>query len=404
MTAREGRSGVEREARRHRERLEAGWKAKNTKKPKRRGLSGQAPRRGAERQVRRAILTFAGWAGRSGAVPSSVARGLGVSERTLREWDEEESRQSPSARGRPATRSPRELRNFAIALLHLLGPTTGVPVMQTLFPEMSRREMEDLVGRYKRLHRKHRRLTLHVLRWLRPGSVWAMDLAEPPFPVDGEYPFILAVRDLASGEQLAWVPLRSKEAPEIASVLEALAREYGAPLVMKSDNEKVFRSQVVQAFLDRWRITSLLSPVKVPSYNGSCEAGIGSMKTRTHIEAARHDRVAAWSSDDLEAARLQANTTSRPQGPSCPTPEEAWGVRLPIRKETRVEFIREVERCRAAVRQEAGMAVDEIIDAPTASRCERKAIARALVARGLLHIRRRRVPLPLKRLFAAKIS
>jgi len=28
---------------------------------------------------------------------------------------------------------------------------------------------------------------LYVLHWLVPGSVWAMDFAEPPLPLDGRY-------------------------------------------------------------------------------------------------------------------------------------------------------------------------------------------------------------------------
>ena len=337
---------------------------------------------------------------------AEAARVLGLSERTLRAWEQQESagRGAASPRGRPAVRSPRDLRNFAIAVMHLLGPETGVPVMQALFPKMPRRETEDLVRRYKRLHRKERTMKLHILRWLRPGTVWAMDLAEPPSPVDGDHPFVLAVRDLASGAQLAWVAMSNKEAETIVAWLEALVRELGPPLVLKSDNEAVFRSKEMKKFLRRWGITPLLSPKGVPAYNGSCEAGIGSMKNRTHIEAARHDRAGRWSADDLEAARLQANETARPRGPNGPTPEQAWGARTPIREEARAHFGGELERCRREVREQAGVPVGETVDAETAARWERLALARALVARGLLEIRRRRVSLPLKRLFAARIS
>ncbi|MCZ6690689.1 MAG: hypothetical protein O7H41_13935 [Planctomycetota bacterium] len=59
--------------------------------------------------------------------------------------------------------------------------------------------------------------------------------------------------------------------------LEALVRGCGPPLVLKSDNEAVFRSQEMKKFLVRWAITPLLSPLRTPRYNGSCQAGIGSM-------------------------------------------------------------------------------------------------------------------------------
>ena len=337
---------------------------------------------------------------------AEAARVLGLSERTLRDWErqDEEGRGDASCRGRPATRSSREQRNLAIAVMHLFGPATGVPVLQGIFPRMPRREVEDLARRYKRLHRRERILKLHILRWLQPGTVWAMDLAVPPSPVDGEYPFVLAVRDLASGAQLAWVAMPNKEATTIVAWLEALVRECGSPLVLKSDNEAVFQSKEMKEFLERWGITPLLSPKGVPAYNGSCEAGIGSMKNRTHIEAARHDRVGLWSSDDLEAARLQANETARPQGPNGPTPENVWATRTPIRGDVRAHFERELERCRREVREQAAVPAGTDVDPEIAARWERKAMVRTLVARGILQIRRRRVSLPLKRLFAAKIS
>ena len=50
---------------------------------------------------------------------------------------------------------------------------------------------------------------LHVLHWHRPGAVWAMDHTEPPTPIDGRWPHVLAVRDLASHMQLAWLPVAS---------------------------------------------------------------------------------------------------------------------------------------------------------------------------------------------------
>ena len=57
-----------------------------------------------------------------------------------------------------------------------------------------------------------------------------------------------------------------------------------------------------------------MSPPRTPRYNGSAEAGNGAVKTPSHHEAARHGRIGCWTSDDLEAVRLQANLTARPWG------------------------------------------------------------------------------------------
>ena len=48
---------------------------------------------------------------------------------------------------------------------------------------------------------------LETLHWNVSGAVWAIDHSEPPRPIDGLYTQILAVRDLASGLQLAWTPV-----------------------------------------------------------------------------------------------------------------------------------------------------------------------------------------------------
>ena len=50
---------------------------------------------------------------------------------------------------------------------------------------------------------------MRVLTWPVTGSVWAIDYAEPPAPIDGRYDALLAVRDLASGMQLLWQPVEA---------------------------------------------------------------------------------------------------------------------------------------------------------------------------------------------------
>jgi hypothetical protein len=92
--------------------------------------------------------------------------------------------------------------------------------------------------------------------------------------------------------------------------------------VLKSDNGSAFIAEAVEVLLQRWNVWQLFSPVRLPSYNGSCEAGIGSMKTRTHYQSALRGCPGEWSCDDVEAARLQANHTARPWGPGESVPEE----------------------------------------------------------------------------------
>ena len=43
--------------------------------------------------------------------------------------------------------------------------------------------LRDLRNRYREVHRRKRGY-LHALKWTRPGTVWAMDFAHAPCPID----------------------------------------------------------------------------------------------------------------------------------------------------------------------------------------------------------------------------
>jgi hypothetical protein len=133
-------------------------------------------------------------------------------------------------------------------------------------------------------------------------------------------------------------------------------------------------------------VEQLFSPPRLPRYNGSCEAGIGSMKTRTHHEAFRLGRPGEWTCDDAEAARLQANETSRPWGSRGPTPGEVWQTRHPIEAGERLAFRKAVARRAQRVRQEQGYAPHEHLDHAAWAAVHRMALRDVLVAAGLLQI------------------
>jgi transposase InsO family protein len=311
---------------------------------------------------------------------------LGLAERTVQHWEQRrrQRRLRLHGRGRPAHRCDRPTRQRVLALLALLGPHVGAPTVQAFFPEMARREVQDFLRRYRRVWRRRYQLPGHVLRWTRPGTVWAIDFAEPPLPVEGSYPYLLAVRDLASGLQLLWLPVPDETAATAAVSLELLFRQYGPPLVLKSDNGSGFIAGETRSLLSGWGVGHLRSPPELPEYNGACEAGIGSMKTRTVHAASRGARPAEWTGDDAEAARLQANQTARPWGVNGPTPEQAWGQRLSIPAAERSAFGAAVQRREQAARRERGFRPGERLPPAVQAAIDREALSRALVARGYL--------------------
>ena len=365
------------------------------------GPGKQRELRQAERLVRMAAVAFRRRAGQ-GLCGSKAADLLGLSVHTLAHWERRWriDRLQARPRGRPAHRSPPARRNAVIATLQEMGPHTGVPALQGLYADMPRREVEDLVRRYKHLYACWKHENLSALEWLVPGAVWTLDHAMPPCPVDAVYPVLWAVRDLASQEQLVWQGVTDTSAATADDWLETLFIQYGPPLVIKSDNGPVGIARRTDVLLHRWGVRKLLSPPRMPAYNGSCEAGIGSLKKRTAWQAALRGHPPGWSSQDCETARLQANRTARPWGPSGPTPHETWEQRSAITSEIRTRFLETVRDYEAQLYDE----IDATPDLRVRRRIERQAVTRALIAYGILCIRGRSISPPLKWLFQTRIT
>jgi len=366
-----------------------------------RGDAHQRVERNQERAARLDALNAGSWFIEHGWTWTETAHVFHLAPRTLRDWrhDAAHHRDTPQALGRPVIRSPREQRNEVIHLIDELGPGIGLSVLRTCFPQMLRAELDDLLARYRRVWRKRNQEPLRVLHWPAPGRVWAIDFTGPLAPVDGVYPYLLAVRDLASGQQLLWQPTVDATAAVTAHALASLFAAHGAPLVLKSDNGSAFIAATTQELLDDFGVEKLFSPPGVPRYNGSIEAGIGSLKARTADHAVRHGRPGDWSWDDVEAARWEANATARPHGVNRPTPDQSWAARTPITAEERTLFRATVDR----LRQDATPSQDAP-DAGTIRATDRHAIRRALEQHGYVFYSRRRIPLPIRRQKAADIT
>src|SRR5262249_10570778 len=141
----------------------------------------------------------------------------------------------------------------------------------------------------------------------------------------------------------------------------------------------------------------LFWPPGLPSYNGSCAAGIGSRKWRTAWQALRQGDPWAGTWDDLEGARQEANTQARPKGVSGAAPEEAGAPRPVLRGDGREGSRERVGRGREAARREPGWPEEEALSEAEQRGVDRVAIRRALVAHGYLRFTRRRMPLPIRR-------
>ena len=366
----------------------------------RRGFVRQRLRRERESILRGNVVELTRWTSNLGFSLPQTAHILHLSARTLRDWYNDFRSEIPRIHllGRPTLRSPLADRTEVLDVLKELGPATSVATLRDCFPGMPRVELEDLVNRYRCVCRQRYQHAPYVLRWQRVGAVWAMDFSEAPRPIDGIYPYLLAVRDLASHQQLLWLPVRDLTAHTTIEALWMLFLVHGAPLVVKADNGSAFIADATREFLSPFGVNLLFSPPHTPEYNGSIEAGIGSLKTRTERYATREGHPEFWTTDNVAAAQTEANATARPQGESGPTPNELWQTRHPLTPQTRRLFQETVQQ------QREGLGQKEDLSSKEERRTQREAIRRALVEHGILLFSRRRIPLPITNQKTATIT
>jgi len=371
-----------------------------------RGYEVQRERREMERAVRMRAVDLAGRLKKTGHPRGWIASRLGVSTGALADWVSRKKSDglAARARGRPIEILEMRKRQAIWAVLDLLGPFEGLPVLQERFPDVARAELEHQLRLYRKKFVGENHVDVIALRWLSPGAVWAIDFNEPPNPIDGIYKAVFKVRDLGSGKALAWLPTYDQRGKGVAETLEVLFKRHGAPLTIKRDNGSSLASEEVSNVMEKWGVVFLVSPPYYPEYNGSIESGIGTLSTYAHHEAARNSRPGEWTCDDVEAARLRANELSRPHGLRGPSPDEVWRNRDPINQTERVEFRKLLEKRYEhdldAMRKEK----DEALSMAELATARRGAITWALVESDILSIRRRRISPPIKSKFWSRIK
>jgi transposase InsO family protein len=371
--------------------------------PPRRGFPGQRADRENEQVIRGHVVATGQFLVEQGRTWGETAGLLGVPERTLRDWrlDFAGNQLAALPLGRPAYLAPPSEQTAVIQRIDELGAGVGLPTLRVQFPGIPRLELADILDRFRHEWRCRHREVLQQLHWSMPGAVWAIDHHGPRTPaVDGRFPYMLAVRDLASGQVLLWLPVTDATAHLVIGALEMLFIVYGAPLVLKSDNGSAFIAGDLRKLCHRFGVKNLYSPPRTPSYNGSIEATIGSLKTRTERHAAQNGHPGYWTIADTGAARLEANTQPRPLGPNGPSPDQQWTARTPIAQDQRDTFLEATARCF----QDLAPAQDEPKDDARHRATDRAAISQVLVELGYLSITRGRIRLPVCKKKVATMS
>ena len=240
--------------------------------------------------------------------------------------------------------------------------TTGLYQRHHL--SLSRRELGRMVERVRQdLWANHRR-HLRRIEWVTPGVVWAMDGTEYDAGLTGKI-YLCNMQDL--GSRYKFLPLAGgyPVGEEIAGYLSEKFDRYGAPLVLKRDNEGNMNHLAVNEVLREFFILPLNSPGDYAPYNGAIEESQREVKSCLREKLALalpdfRDHLAAYA----EASVNDLNHRIRPclnERTSCQVFFEA-GIKPAFKKRERREIydsiMEKVERILSAMKQ-SGQAIRE---------------------------------------------
>jgi transposase InsO family protein len=347
-------------------------------------------RRAAEQSARCQVVAACQAVQACGVAAIQVTRYLALSDRTVRRWRQSGDALPAVPRGRPPQCASREDRNRVYRFLKERGASTPLAAVRAAFPQLRRADLASVLRRFKRVMRRRAERHQSRLEWRRPGAVWAADFKERREPLEGRYGWILSMKDLGSGFQLAWQPLVEATAEAVCATYARLFAEHGPPLILKSDNGGQFKADATKGLLAADRVIPLYSPKRHPQYNGGVERANGQLAGYQEALAQYHHRPAGPTCDDAEGACQLANDLAHPQGWRGPTARQLWEERYPLTPQERAAFLATVEDRRVEVRAHWEFAPDAVLTHYPTSAVDRRAVRDALVAHDLLRIHPRR--------------
>ncbi len=146
--------------------------------------------------------------------------------------------------------------------------TTGL--YQCYRSRVSRRELGWMVERVRRDLEADRRVHLRWIEWLVPGIVWAMDFTGYNLGTVGKI-YLHNTQDLGSRYKFLPMAGRYPVGEEVAGYLSEKIDRYGAPLVLKRDNEGNMNHLAINEVLSESFILPLNNPEYYAPYNGAIE-------------------------------------------------------------------------------------------------------------------------------------
>jgi hypothetical protein len=135
---------------------------------------------------------------------------------------------------------------------------------------VSRRELGRMVERVRQDLETDRREQMRQIEWLTPGVVWAMDFTEYRLGMAGKI-YLHNTQDL--GSRYKFLPMAGgyPVGEEVAGYLSEKFDRYGAPLVLKRDNEGNMNHSAINDVLAESFVLPLNNPEYYAPYNGAIE-------------------------------------------------------------------------------------------------------------------------------------
>jgi hypothetical protein len=135
---------------------------------------------------------------------------------------------------------------------------------------VSRRELGWMVERVRHDLKADRRAHIRWIEWLTPGVVWAMDFTGYELGIADKV-YLHNTQDL--GSRYKFLPMAGAYplGEEVAGYLSEKIDRYGAPLVLKRDNEGNMNHRAIDDVLAESFVLPLNNPEYYAPYNGAIE-------------------------------------------------------------------------------------------------------------------------------------
>lgn len=211
-----------------------------------------------------------------------LAKALGVSERTLRNWRSSANRQNIPKMGRPSYSE--EAHKFAMWVVGreirrqqypgwrpIAAAYEGVPVRLvqyyvSLFKASQQKRIEN--------RKKQNRIGTQVLA---RNAIWSQDGAHlgriGNRPIEGQ-----VIKDRAPLKTVGVIVGPPANANTIVPLLAQLKKSRGLPFVLSTDNGSPYCNDIVKTFLENEKVIHLRSLPHTPEHNGAAEIIIRELK------------------------------------------------------------------------------------------------------------------------------